>query len=338
MAMYCPQCSSSFEQRLQCPTCGVRLLVPETRRGGFGLMSRGWQHTSVGRIFIGLLLAQGLFYGLRHLLTGVLLLVQGQNNIQEALTTLPGLIGVQALQIVALVLAGLVAAAGQRSGLLLGLFLGMLNGIIAVIAQQWPATATHSLLPPYGQPLIQGFVGAVSGVIGGTIWKPLAVVLSADSAQLKRKKLTQPRMPIFAGRIHWLRIFFGSAFAVVGFLSAHYLLERALKASSDALIAETYWQERVVTWEIKALAMVLGGILAGIGTTNGFKQGVFVGILGGAILNVALALRGVEYQVVVLTMVSSLCLSLSGGWFGGQLFPPLTQFQRARGGMGPASV
>lgn len=338
MAMYCPQCSSSFEQRLQCPTCGIRLVVPETLRGGFGLLTQGWQHTPVGRIFIGLLLAQGLFYGLRHLLTGLLLLLlHGPSNMQEALTTLPGLVGVQALQIVALLLAGLVAAAGQRSGLLLGLVLGVVNGVIAVIAQQWPATATHSLLPPYGQPLIQGFVGAVSGVMGGTIWKPLAVVLAPDSAQMKRKPLTRPKVPLFAGKIHWIRILCGSALTVAGCLSAHFMLERALLASGDALVTETYWQEKVVTWEIKALAMVLGGALAGIGTTNGFKQGVFVGILSGAVLNIALALRSADWVVIVLTMTSALCLSLAGGWFGGQLFPPLSNYKRARG-LGPASV
>src|SRR5579872_5760785 len=102
MAMYCPQCSTSFEQRLQCPTCGVRLIVPESRRGrGLALFARGWQHTAWGRVIISLLLAQGLFYGLRHLLTGIILAVQGQGSVQEVLATPPGLIGVQVLQVVA---------------------------------------------------------------------------------------------------------------------------------------------------------------------------------------------------------------------------------------------
>ena len=339
MAMFCPQCSTSFEQRLQCPTCGVRLVVPESRRsrGGIALLAHGWQHTPWGRLFIGLLLAQGLFYGLRHLLTGVIILVEGHGSIHEALMTLPGLIGVQVLQVVALLLGCMLAGAGQRGGFVLGLLLGVVNGGVAVIAQQWPATASHSLLPAYCQPLIQGAVGAFGGWIGCTIWKPLALVLGPEAASVKRKAVTAPPTAMFAGRVHWFRILFGTGFAVAGCLSATYLLERALLASNDALATDGYMQEKVVTWEIKALAMLLGSALAGTCTTNGFKQGLFVGVLSGCVLNAVLAYRGAHLDVVGLTMVSSLSLSVAGGWFGSQLFPPVSAFSRPKG-MGPASV
>jgi hypothetical protein len=54
-------------------------------------------------------------------------------------------------------------------------------------------------------------------------------------------------------------------------------------------------------------------------------------------MNVVLALRATHLDVVALTMVSSLCLSLAGGWFGCQLFPPISGFKRPKG-MGPASI
>jgi hypothetical protein len=339
MAMYCPQCSTSFEQRLQCPSCGVRLIVPESRRlrRGFEVLARGWQHTPWGRLFVGLMLAQGLFYGLRHLLTGIIILVAGQNSVNEVLAALPGLVGVQVLQVIALLLAGMLVGAGQRGGFILGLLLGAASGVVAVIAQQWPATASHSLLPAYSQPVIQGAVGAFGGWLGTTIWKPLAIMLGPEAASLKRKADMQPRVPLFYGKIHWFRILIGTTFAVVGCLSATYLLERALLASNDALATDGYLQEKVVTWEIKALAILLGSALAGISTSNGFKQGLLVGLFSGAVLNFVLEYRGAHFDVVALTMVSSLSLSVAGGWFGSQLFPPVGPLARHKG-MGPASV
>jgi hypothetical protein len=336
MAMYCPKCSTSYEQRLQCPACGERLIMLDSG-GRRGLFARGWQHTPVGRVFVGLLLAQGLFYGLRHFLTGILLLAVGHERLPEVLASLPGLITVQVLQVAALLIGGMLAGAAQRSGLVLGLFLGVLNGVVAVIAQQWPATATQTFIPTYGQPVIQGAVGAVGGWLGCTIWRPLAVLLGPDSAQVKRVAVSRPMGSPFAGRIHWFRILIGTAFAVAGCLSATYLLERVAMVSNDALATDSYWQERVVTWEIKALAMLLGGALAGACTTNGFKQGVLVGILSGVALNGAVAMRAPTLQFIGLMMVSSLSLALVGGWFGGQLFPPVSPFKRLRG-MGPASL
>jgi len=82
MAMVCPQCNGSFEQRWHCPSCGVRLLY-QTRQTRTGGGSPGetdpWQQTPWGRILIGLLLAQGIYYSLRHLFTAGLL-VSGVGN------------------------------------------------------------------------------------------------------------------------------------------------------------------------------------------------------------------------------------------------------------------
>ena len=71
MAMVCPQCASSYEQRLQCPTCGVRLLYDfRGPKPAAQAAAVRWQQTPWGRILIGLVLAQGLYFGLQHLLHG----------------------------------------------------------------------------------------------------------------------------------------------------------------------------------------------------------------------------------------------------------------------------
>src|SRR5262245_25573817 len=206
MAMFCPQCGTSFEQRLQCPACGVRLLSLASSRSR-GLFAPGWQHTPGGRVFVGLLLSQGLFYGLRHFLTGVLIVTVGNDRLPEVLASPQGLIAVQVLQAVALLLGGALAGAVQRTGLILGLILGVLNGAVAVVAQQWPATAAHSFIPIYGLPAIHGAVGAIGGWLGCTIWRPLSAGL--DSGQTKRLGPKPPNVSIFAGKIHWFRILLG---------------------------------------------------------------------------------------------------------------------------------
>jgi hypothetical protein len=87
--------------------------------------------------------------------------------------------------------------------------------------------------------------------------------------------------------------------------------------------------DQVVTWEIKVLALLAGGVLAGANTSNGFKQGLFVGI------GTALVLAGVQpyifdhwVEATVLLFVACLSCCTSGGWFGSQLFPPLAPFRR----------
>ena len=69
MAMVCPKCGESFEQRWQCATCGVRLVYhPGERRSvGESLPASQWGQTPWGRILVGVILSQGLYYGLRQL-------------------------------------------------------------------------------------------------------------------------------------------------------------------------------------------------------------------------------------------------------------------------------
>jgi hypothetical protein len=43
---------------MDCPTCGVRLHFSSTGDSGTLGLSGGWQHTALGRIVVGLLLAQ----------------------------------------------------------------------------------------------------------------------------------------------------------------------------------------------------------------------------------------------------------------------------------------
>src|SRR5205809_31564 len=120
MAMVCPKCQVSYKQRLQCPKCAVRL---EYQAGGRSFDSDrpgdrgGWQETPWGRIAVGLLLAQGLYYGLWHL--GNAGMMVGNPELAGTFrTSLPGLIVVQSLQALGLLVGGALAGAGRQRGIM----------------------------------------------------------------------------------------------------------------------------------------------------------------------------------------------------------------------------
>src|SRR5438105_12327840 len=160
MAMVCPQCNSSFEQRWHCPTCGVRLLYQsqQTRVNGGGAEGSQWQQTPWGRILIGLLLAQGLYYSLRHLCTAGLL-ASGENASHDVWNTLYGLIFLQGLQGVGLLVGGMLAGAGKRQGAFYGAVVGVWNGVISILIAIQTASAMTTVAI-YGQPILQAAFGA----------------------------------------------------------------------------------------------------------------------------------------------------------------------------------
>jgi hypothetical protein len=332
MAMVCPQCRTNYEQRLQCPTCGTRLLYRDGAAVKGQRTGSGWQQTPWGRILIGLLLAQGLFYGLRHLLTGVLLVLQDGG--QEPGSALQGVVLFQALQILALLLGGLLAGCGQRSGVLLGAVVGVWNGVFSVLALVGPGQALTAVAL-YGQPLIHMAFGAAGGWVGCSIWKPLPLPAAPGASRPVRKAEPARRQrPLFSGRIAWLRVLLGSALAVAGSLSATLVFETVLKYSGDRLSASTELQDWLVTWEIRALALLAGGALAGSTTSNGPKQGLCVGMLTTAVLLGAQSSHHTA-TLATLTLIGSVSLALAGGWFGSQLLPPVVPYKRVRG-VGPA--
>src|SRR5437868_1404903 len=100
MAMICPNCSSAFDQHQTCPVCSVRLVNDEPAGSPGGLLeSTQWQQTPWGRIFVGLLLAQGLAHALRLLSTAFLLAAVDEAG-RNVWGTLFGLILLQSFQAV----------------------------------------------------------------------------------------------------------------------------------------------------------------------------------------------------------------------------------------------
>jgi hypothetical protein len=332
MSMVCPKCGASYEQRFQCPVCGDRLLYQQSSRRSRRLLplpGARWQDTLAGRFVIGVLLAQGLFHGFRQLETGVLLAINSEGGVQQTVTTPEGFVSLQILQIIAVVCGGMLAASGNRYGLLVGMAVGAVNGLICTVLQ----FGSPQLVSPvvlYGQPLIHIAGGALGGWLGYIIWKPLPAPGPEGSKQVKRRRLSL-RENLLAGPVAWVRVSVGVLIAVAGTLSASWLRDMILDVTAGRLNT-TEFQDYVITWELKALAILLGGVAAGFNTRNGFKQGLCAGVAIGIIL-IGVEARGTRhfFEVAGLLCVSSVSLACAGGWFGSHLFPPVVNYKRSIG-------
>ena len=333
MAMVCPQCGTTFEQRFECDECGARLVYHEPQGAQAARWKRTrWMHTPAGRVVIGVLLAQGLFYALRDLFTGVMILVEGENASHQGWMSFHGLLFLQAVQVLAPALGGALAGSAGRGGFLLGALVGAANGALSLLLASSPAqsSTTVALL---GLPLLQTLFGALGGWVGSTVWKPpqTASFLRAE----KKASVPKPSVPLFAGPVAWVRVVLGTVLAVTGTLFAGKLFEAVLTASDGRLEMAYVLQDRIVTWEIKAFVILFGAGFAGAGTFNGLKQGLWVGIFVSIVLGTMPA-NHETMLVLWLTLISSLFLSIAGGWFGCQLLPPVVKASQARRKLGSA--
>lgn len=339
MAMVCPQCSNTYEQRLQCPLCGTRLLFHDARRLHDHSAARpvGWQQRPWGRIFVGLVLAQGLFYGLRHLLTAGLMATQGKEALEQLWTTASGILLLQSVRIFSLLLGALFAGTGQRQGAFLGAMVGAWNGVFSVLLLPGPAQALTPIAL-LGQPLLQAVLGAVGGWIGSAIWKPLPDSAPVEAPLPRKRNFLRRNMNLLSGPVAWVRVSLGAILAVAGTLTATIFFEKILDLSHGTLATTDDMQDRLITLEIKALALLLGGALAGASTSNGLKQGFCVALVSTVIL-IGIEMNYVDrwLQMAGLTALGAFSLCLAGGWFGSQLFPPLVKTRRNRG-LGGASI
>ncbi len=342
MAMVCPQCASSYEQRLQCPTCNARLLYDyRGAKPAAPAAAVRWQQTPWGRILIGLVVAQGLYFGLQHLLMGLMEVLNNQGLVKWTWSSLSGLVFLQAVQVLTLMVSGVLAGGGQPRGVTLGVLLGAWNGVASVLLDPVlhpDFVPTLSALALFGVPLVHIVFGTLGGWIGYTIWRPVQPTTLDNAAGAVRKPgVAKPRTPLFAGRVAWFRVALGATFVAAGYLTAAMIFKFIIDFSAGQLASDGFWQDRVVTWEIQALAILVGGGVAGYNTSNGLKQGLCVGLLASVFLGAALfGFSRVAPETAALTVFGCFGLCLVGGWFGSQLFPPVLSVRASRR-FGPAA-
>jgi hypothetical protein len=351
MPMVCPQCNGSFENGVQCPQCNARLLYqPAFQAVEDSPAPRGrWHQTLSGRFFVGLLLALGLSYGLLQLGTGLL---NGLRGPDQPLPFLPGLLLFLGLQGAAALASGLLTGAGQRQGVTLGATVGIVAGALAIVAFMSGVLTpvvrpfAAALLDPaaplrvvvvYGLPILYTVGGGLGGLVGGLVWRPPADLTLPANYGGAPAEARGPVVPLkgrdfpFAGPVYWVRVLIGVTVAVVGAMSPRAVIDFMHEASDGALQVTGTEQVRVLTAEIFAFSILIGGCIAGATTPNGLKQGLCVGI-GAGVAVAGLLFRSSDPHpgLVLLPLFSTLLLGSMGGWFGGQLLPPTAPRRRKR--------
>jgi hypothetical protein len=332
--MACPQCNKVFEQSERiCPTCSIQLLY-YARVGGTTQPTvvedpeGQWQQTPWGKIIAGVVLAQGLAVGMKQFLAAGAL-AQG-DGLTSYWGTLHGLAVLHGLAAIGLLAGGMLAGAGQHKGMLHGSLVGLCSGFVFLFMEQ----QASSLLPGaavYVQPLVHLVIGAFGGLVGKAIWKP------TPRFALPLGKVSDiPLPPMFEmrwlhGPIRGFRVAAGATLAVCGAIWAGLLMRWMIHYSDGLLNVTTHFQARLVSSEIGAMLIILGALFAGATTPNGLKQGLAVG-LGGSILYVGFQIANPDFNLdatlsSIITMVGLSCL---GGWFGGELFPPVGAAPRRR--------
>jgi hypothetical protein len=337
MSMVCPQCNKIYEkQERVCPTCSVQLMF-YARIGGNSASavpaaednSNLWQQTGWGRIIVGLILAQGLALGLKQLLSAGFM-ASGEDGSAELWGTLTGLALLHSLHAVGLFVGGALAGAGQSRGLLYGSLVGLANGMIFLHLQ--PQSA--QLLPDnmhYAQPLVHLLLGALGGAIGQAIWRPTPRLPMPAARQGSTPAPQLLEMRWLHGPIAWGRVTAGSIVVACGVVWSSLVMKWMIDASQGALTLTTHFQAKLVSWEIAGMAMFAGACMAGATCRNGTKQGLGVGIGGAALyLGFEMANPKNQLETLVFTVICMVAVGLFGGWFGGQLFPPLGRASRGR--------
>jgi hypothetical protein len=335
MALACPQCKQVFEKNGVCPLCNVILLYhADNLKTDSPSASDAvepvspWQQTPWGRIVIGLILAQGLSFGLEQLLTAGFLATSDAAN---PWATVWGLVIRHTIAAVALIVGGVLAGAGQTRGIVYGAIVGLANGLISLILHSKDA---ESEWLAYGEPVLHLAVGAIGGGLGMLIWRPAPTLadLGGDTpAPEVASSIASFFSNLFTGQIHIARVCAGAFIIVIGVVWAKAIMNMILRYSQGTLSITSHVQAELVSLEIAALFALLGSAIAGATTANGFKQGVCVGLGASAIvLGIQISSPRFTIDSALLTVVGIIIIALVGGWFGGQLFPPLVA-RRKRG-------
>jgi hypothetical protein len=290
-----------------------------------------------GRLLLGLILSQGLYYGLRQL--GLAWLARGGEG-ADFFQTEKGTLVLTGGQLFALLIGGVVGASGLPRGVLFGGLLGCLNSAIFIGTAWWRRSDLDQSLLVNG-PVLHVLIGAIGGLLGRLIWKPLPPLPRYDTpgSSTAVKVKVMPELDEL-GPLIWSRILTGAVFAFVGTVFAQDLRS----AMGRYALTNSRIFDQFVNWQIGALIVLAGGAVAGANTRRGFMHGLIVGGLAcvGLVvtqytknilhfaahefwidqLNVKQVGNGVELQMVLFAILHTLFLTLLGGWLGSQLLPP----------------
>jgi MFS family permease len=355
MQLFCPACNAAYFGETRCPRCGGLLLMPHEvapdKPPQLEAPPPHVQPTAVGRIVFGTVLALGVYLGLRKLLAGVILAAT-QVEAGGWWMSLQGLSAVYAVQIIAVLFGGVVAAAGRTYGYSLGFIVGGVCGG-CFLGFELLAGAPPQTLVLYLQPPVLALLGLLAGTFGSRVWLPAPVLniplptgSKLSSLQLGDDLAEEQPRPTW-----WIRILAGATIMVIGVAFSDNFRSTLQRNSGGFLRVESLGQAEFITWQFATLMIMIGGVFAAAGTGAGIRHGLLAGMVGAAGVFAAChqqgqALPPIYYYLVRMsldelaltnpTVLAAICtgvvtLATLGGWLGGTLFPPLApEYMRKR--------
>ncbi len=342
MQLYCPSCQATYSAASRCPQCGDRLVTPAE---AFAAIPDHvpppptlLRPTAGSRIAVGCVLAIGLYLGLREW-AGAAFPDDGW------WASTAGVAVTVCLRALGVLVGGLLAGAGRERGVTTGSAVGLVCGGLYLIAD---GVTGADLLAADGVVWAGlAVLAAAVGLIGSRVWPPpvdlpdhVPVQRSSSLVRLAEegKKARAPRPTA------WARVLLGVVLAVSGVATADTARSGLKKASAGMLNLGGPAHAPLVDLQLAALAIGLAGAVAGANTGAGLRHGLIVGLLaGGGVVGLAAAgmetvypvtegllrmlglpatdLAGGPAMIAVMLAVAGGCAA--GGWFGGQLLPPL---------------
>ena len=337
MPLACPQCKQLFDQGGVCPLCHLVLMyhAPNLQSDPAAANQleddqSQWQQTPWGKILIGLILAQGLNFGVQHLVKAGFLFTENNTDVWG---TLWGIVLHHTILAVSLLIGGALSGAGQSRGIIYGAFVGLTSGVISVCLHNFKSESFSSVLI-YAEPIIHLVTGAFGGALGMLIWRPIPVLpeFEGSSNPVPLPGLGAVLGDMFSGPVYMGRICVGAFVVVIGVVWSQAIMEFLLRNTNGTLALTSKLQAQLVSLEIAALVVMIGAAFAGATTRNGLKQGLCVGLAASAIvLGVQISDPRFVLESAFTTLTGIVGVTLVGGWFGGQLFPPVTGRKRKRG-------
>jgi hypothetical protein len=244
----------------------------------------------------------------------------------------------QGLQIVALLLGGILAGAGQKAGWQYGGVIGLINGFISLF-QLLPYKPNVPEVYLFAQPLLYVAVGVLGSVIGAWFWPPLVAASSEDLR--KAKEVRPPWWKFLLGvfdfkrlKVHWVKSLLCAVVAAAGviFMEQAYVYLVGKLQIAEVLRKRGINREYVIiimTW----LWVFMSAMAAGASTHHGWIQGFWVGVLTGPVFIAISALdesKGMTTTVPTL-LGTFLALGIAGGSFGARLLPPVIKNKHREG-------
>jgi hypothetical protein len=267
------------------------------------------------------------------------------------------------IQAFSLLAGGMLAGAGQPKGIACGAGVGIVSGFLVfggIISGALTTVVTpfakDSLVPPppirpvtpqvmivYGSILADIIFGALGGLLGVLIWKPIPKLDLPASVPTEQKPVLGTKLSLpppgdkkalfpWAGPIAWIRVLVGMFVAVGGAIWTKPLLIFLIEFGGLDPAEVIKVQQNVAQGELLALSVLIGGTIAGATTSNGLKQGVLVGFGAGIGMVGYFISKGENAGVEKLLgpLLTSIFLGPLGGWFGSELMPPSAKIFRRR--------